>query len=157
VHSRIACQLRVERRREKIPAARCDDMPVVVRDRVDIRADTLDPWRPDEHTAIRPPRQTVHVQVSLERVHLTAIGVTADGDVHESERLLVGKRVEHLGGHEDGPRTGAPHGHASVVLLADRIVEVVRSHELPDGGRLAARDHEAREIPELFRQPHRDA
>ena len=84
----LAHELGVERRHEEVPLLQ-DDGPVLEFGQdLDPVPDPLDPGRPDED----PPHAVVdpaHVEVRLERLHLTPVGVPSHRDVHQAEQRFT--------------------------------------------------------------------
>ena len=147
----LAHQLRVERGREQAALPQ-DDGPVLVRgEHVDIGAHVLDPRSADEHTAHRVV-DPVDVHVGLERIHLSAVGVATDGDVHQRKQRLA---VEHALAITIIP-AHAEDGHAVLRAFPQRIHQLARMRQLRDRRRLTARDHEAIDVRELRHLPDLD-
>src|SRR3954466_6906801 len=86
VDPRVVRQLRVERGDEVPPLPREHRMPVDLGQHLDVIPRLLDPRRPDEDGTYRLVA-VADVEVRLERMHLPAEGVAANGDVDETEMV----------------------------------------------------------------------
>src|SRR4051812_32088427 len=154
MYAQVAGQLGVEGGREQVSLPNRDN-PTGGRTGgdaahyLDVRADRLDPRRPDEHGVDRLAVDAVDHDRRLERVDLPPERVAPDGHLDAGETLLVGAAVEDLGGQHDHAGAGPVHRHAAGDPLAERFEQPEVDRELADGGRLAARDHQGVDGVEL--------
>ena len=99
----VVCEFGVEGGADDGALAYGDGPAVDGRERLDVRADLRDGRRADEDGR-KGLVEARHVEVSLERVALTAEGVAVDGDVQEVERLDA--VVASVARDDDQPSTG---------------------------------------------------
>ena len=102
---------------------------------LDAFADLRDHRGPDEHAPDRA--DSGHVHVGLERVHLPAVGVAFDLDVHEPQERLA---TEDFASHEDHPGTRAEHGHTLSCPGLKRLHQAAEMGQLRHRRALPARD-----------------
>ena len=152
VQPQVRRQLRMERRSQQCPLADRDD-PTRARvgaEYLDIRAGLLYPRRPDEYSAQRGAGHSLQLDVTFERVHLTAERVPPHRHIDSAERLLPVDPVDQPVRQHDHPGTAAERGQAGLYPLAHRLHQVERHGQLPDRGGLAARDDQAVDLVELL-------
>jgi hypothetical protein len=114
VNTQVRRELGVKRGGERRTLADRDD-PTGARlgpDDLDARASLLDPRRADEHRAELGAGDAAQRDVALERVHLAAERVPADGHVDPAERLLPVDPVRQPVRQHDHPGAGAERRHA---------------------------------------------
>src|SRR5512132_389995 len=130
-----------------------DDGPVLEgSEHLDCIAHALDPGRADEHAA-HPMLDPADVEVGFERVHLAAVGVAANGDVHQREERVA---AVDLACEDDHAGARAEDRHAGTRPLTDRLDQPVGASELADRRRLAAGERETVDLGDLLGRAHLD-
>ena len=128
------------------------DVTIMLGEYLDALANGFYPWGADEHSSKWLIKMR-EVEVGLEAVDLTAVGIPPHFNIHESERGLSGHTVDDPLSGQYGAGTGSPHGHALMMAALDGAKEAVARHQLGDGRRFAAWNYQSSQLVELLGQP----
>lgn len=138
-NGQIAGQLRMKRGGQHVSLFCRDDVAVDGAENFCLFADMGNPWRADEDQGERFFAHRRNDGMGGEAVDLAAVGVAADGDVHDAE---MGCFAFDFLGQQNQSGTSAPDGHAVFDALTERFHQAEDGEQFGDGGAFTAGDNQ---------------
>ena len=117
-------------------------------------SDLLDNGGADEDAWKPLALSRCQVEVSLEAVELTPIGVPSHRDVDDAEALLIRPSVRDPAGEKDGAGAGREHRETGLKHGEQRLPETGTPQEECDSRALAARDNQTIQVLQVLGQAH---
>jgi hypothetical protein len=126
---------------ENVPLAYNNGPAFEFRKDLDVRTGSDDNRRPDEHCAHRFAVQSVHRKVRFKAFYLATVCVSDNGDVHDSDPILVA--ILDLFREKDCTCTRAQYRHPGAHPFTDRLHETEPYQQFPYGSAFPARNDES--------------
>ncbi len=143
----------MERRHGTCSATNQNRHAVVLGQDLATRPDALDEWRSDEDSMKRLVER-FDSQIGFEARKLSAVAISADGEVDAAETPLVIATIEHISGAQDHSSARPEHRQASGETRLQVVEQVVRREQVRHRGALSSREHERVNGSKLFCRPN---